>query len=41
MRDDVGGGPRFMRGLFYALMLSAIFWTVLLLCVFVPVLLAA
>jgi hypothetical protein len=31
MRDDIVGGPRFMRGLFYALMLSAIFWMVLLL----------
>jgi hypothetical protein len=30
-----------MRGLFYALMLSAIFWLAVLLCVFVPVLLAA
>lgn len=38
MRDDIPNGPRFMRGLFYALMLSALFWLMLLLSVFVPVL---
>jgi uncharacterized membrane protein len=37
MRDDIGGGPRFMRGLFYGLMLSAIFWLALLLAFFLPV----
>jgi hypothetical protein len=36
MRDDIGGGPRFIRGLFYALMLSAIFWLALLLAFFLP-----